>query len=115
MPLFSHGLGRAGQASGPDLMIFWFERGKKNGCLAWPGLAEAGLSGENKMDSPKAGTRFFSPLRDIFCFPGGKMGSYARALARGRRGAGGAGLRLPPLRFGVFCYALVCFGVLGCA
>ena len=39
--------------------------GGEIGCLAWPGLAEAGLSGGNKMDSPKAGTRFFSPLRDI--------------------------------------------------
>ena len=27
----------------------------------WPGLAQAGLSGENKMDSPKAGTRSFFP------------------------------------------------------
>ena len=38
----------------------------------WPGLAQAGLSGENKMDSRKAGIHFLSPLRDIFCFPGEK-------------------------------------------
>ena len=48
--------------------------GEKNGCLAWPGLDQAGLSGENKMVPPKAGTRFFSPLRDIFSFPGEKNG-----------------------------------------
>ncbi len=51
-------------------------RGKKMGAAwrPWPGLAEAGLSGEKTMDSPKAGTRFFPPLRDIFFFPGEKNG-----------------------------------------
>ncbi len=71
MPPSSHGLGRSGHASGPDLMKCGFERGK-NGCLAWPGLSEAGLSGENKIDPPKAGTRFLSPLGISFSFPGGK-------------------------------------------
>ena len=36
----------------------------------WPGLAEAGLSGEKKTDSPKAGIHFFSPLRISFFSPG---------------------------------------------
>ena len=52
-----------------------YERGK-NWCLAWPGLDQAGLSGENKMVPPKSGHPFFPPLGILFSFPGGKMDSY---------------------------------------
>ena len=45
----------------PDLMKSGYERGKENGCLAWPGLAQAGLSGENKMDSGRMGIHFVFP------------------------------------------------------
>ena len=48
-------------------ILLW--AGGKTG--AWPGLAEAVLSGGNKMDSPKAGTRF---PRSVGSFsPGEKM------------------------------------------
>ena len=71
------GPGWAGQKG--NLMKSGYERGKENGCLAWPGLAEAGLSGERKMDSKEMGIHFLSPVRDIFSFPGeGKMESYER-------------------------------------
>ena len=52
-------------------------RGKKMGPAwrPWPGLAEAGLSGE-KTDSPKAGIHFF-PRCEFHFFPGEKMDSYA--------------------------------------
>ena len=45
--------------------------GEKMGA-AWrprPGLAQTGLSGENKMDSRKTGIHFLSPLSILF-FPG---------------------------------------------
>ena len=38
----------------------------------WPGLAQAGLSGEKTMDSPKAGTHFLFPAPDFIFFPRGK-------------------------------------------
>ena len=52
-----------------------YERGKENGCLAWPGLAEAGLSGGKKR-IPQKRESVFSPLRISF-FPRGKMDSYS--------------------------------------
>ena len=42
----------------------------------WPGLAQAGLSGENKMDSRKAGIQFFIPAPHLVFFPGEKVDSY---------------------------------------
>ena len=48
-------------------------RVKKNGCLAWPGLAEAGLNGGNKTDPPETGTRFFPLLGILFSVPGEKQ------------------------------------------
>ena len=54
-------------------------RGKKMGAAwrPWPGLPQAGLSGEKKW-IPEKLESIFSPRRDIFCFPGEKkMDSYA--------------------------------------
>ena len=63
------GWARLGRPEGQfEEILLW--AGEKNGCLAWPGLSEAGLSEENKMDPPKAGTRFY-PLGILFSFPGG--------------------------------------------
>ena len=63
------GPGWAGQNC--NLMKSCYGRGEKNGYLAWPGLAEAGLSGEKKripeklesIFSPRSVTSFLSPGR----------------------------------------------------
>ena len=49
-------------------------RGKKMGAgwRPWPGLAQAGLSGEKTMDSPKAGTHFSPRSGFHFLSPGKK-------------------------------------------
>ena len=54
-------------------ILLW--AGRKNGYLAWPGLAEAGLSGEKKW-IPEKLESIFSPVRDIFFAPGRKMDSH---------------------------------------
>ncbi len=66
------GPGWAGQNC--NLMKSCYGRGEKNGNLAWPGLAEAGLSGEEKRIPEKMESIFFSPVRDIFFSPGRKNG-----------------------------------------
>ena len=65
------------QKRGRPTGIPWPARGgeKKMGPAwrPWPGLAEAGLSGEKKTDSPKAGIHFF-PRCEFHFFPRGKNG-----------------------------------------
>ena len=58
-------------------------QGKKMGATwrPWLGLAQAGLSGENKMDSREAGIHFFPRSASCFFPRGKKMGSYAAAHA----------------------------------
>ena len=66
------------QKRGRPTGIPWPARGgeKKMGPAwrPWPGLAEAGLSGEKKTDSPKAGIHFFPRSGIHFLSPGKKNG-----------------------------------------